>query len=1200
MWRLFMPTPLFPADNQRVIIKQGKVGNCYLLAGLDCVLNEMQGGRALAKQRFVQYPDGSVRVQIPRNSHSPHLNPAVIGSKYILDQSDPNFDYWHIPKSEIDRMDAAGGKGAESNCLAVKIMERLSSYYFVKPPKTAGIGESLIAHDHKHHGERYTGTAPAFVANLMGVHVDQMFGSERDRRVNFDRNIDKLIRLKQMDPNAPVYLELDWGEPDAHGRIHGRHAVRVEKIVPDGRGSYNVHIVNPWDNSTASRKVFNIADLKFRDSWFSHYSPSPQHSALTETLLACRTAGIGRYVYANPNLMNTLITFQNKAPHLANNPQIIELLVNTCANNPQLVPVIDKLLSDPTQAGRLATNIQQSQMREDYLVRSIVSQLFHHPEQSAQRLFDSLPIRLTGPVLRDMAVDAKYRRDVNLQQYFSSPDFMKRLMDGAINEVASDPRNGGDKSLARSQIEHELVHYYISNDKRYLVNNNIRAFVDAGIVDVSTVLPRVLSAPTMLSKSLNYFLNSGQPIGPGLTNYFKTLPLTEINPAFIDDFFTKARCSNPQRLCDDLYKLSATNPQLASHLLAIGRERINAFYPGAFERFVQAAKTSGSADFSNWLDANANKQERIDAQKTIDSAVTMLDSVPVHYPDITNATAIKQHANYLRDLLGRIAKRSELEEAKRVLVMTRNPPEIQRVLDAKMGAVTALEEMHLQAIKQQAARNTIDAYVKKIKDFPFNPDGLNTQQLEKRAIDLRAILNEDAYIRAKRDLGLREDPQVISSAFVAKAQVIDAAIERRLKEDHVHANNTILGEANIIIDRVRVKGADAVNQAIKQLQKQFNDPYHDGLFRDKEKNELLRDIANLGFRKGVKPQLLNNQNLKLFEDIRLPQVDPSRPLLNKVDFAQLAQGIRIPQKDKENIEALIQRMRQPRPEDKLSKCLKEIEAVTISYPAHTAHEIRDRRNDLLREIKNIREKPEYHDVKNLDAVDRAVAAKVAKINDGAQPLLIAAYEKKLNDFPKEFKEKTLSGVGTEARAQRQDLRIAYKQAQRDFGISKPLPSAVEEAFQSAKDRLDKAERDYKNGLNHCLEKNHHHFKTRLKHAKHELHIFDRHLEEIEKMVDRLKDSPSKQEKYGHAEQLRNTLVEARNEFVQHRDMKLFSDKCIDAIDKAMPHLQKHEKSHTGIKILDAIIDFFKEKLTTTKSAELVEEVTNEVRELSRR
>ncbi|CEG56217.1 hypothetical protein [Legionella fallonii] len=1190
-----MPTPLFPPDNQLVQIEQGRVGNCYLLAGLDCVLNKMQGGRALAKQRFVEYPDGSVRVQIPRNPHSPHLNPAVIGSKYVLDQSDPNFDYWHIPKSEIDRMDAPGN-GAKSNCLAVKIMERLSSYYYVKPPKIAGIGESLIAHNHQGHGERYMGTATDFVANLMGVHVDQLFGRLYDRQMNFDDKVNKLIRLREMNPYAPVYLELNWGQPDAFGKIHGRHAVRVEKIVPDGRGSYNVHVVNPWNNTRLETQVFNIADLKVRDAWFSHYSPSSQHSALTETLLACSSTQIGKHVYANPDLMKTLLTFQDKAPHLANNPKIIELLVNTHKNNPKLLPVIDKLLSDPTQAARLATNIQYSNQREDLLVRGIVNQLVYHPDQS---LLSSLPIRLTGPILRDMAVDAKYRKDLPLEQYFSSHHFVRRILDGAIEQKASsDPMMGGDKALARTSIEHELVNYYLSGNKNYVTEPNLRAFIDAGVIDIRT-LPQVLSQPTMLSKSLHYFLNTRDPIPVGLTDFFSKVTPTQIDAGFANDFFTKARCSDVKRLCEDLYKLSATNPALAKHLLTVGRQKVDGFYPGAFERFAQNASAVSSPDLSNWLDVDGNKQAKIDAQILISNNVRQINSIPVVYPDPTNVDAINQHSKRLRTLLEDLAKNPELERAKRVLGMPTNPPEIQQALDAKMREVSTIELRHLQQIKQQSAQKIIDNHVQKIKDFPVNLGGLNTQQLEQRAVDLRSILNEDSYILAKKALGLKSDPPEITGVFVAKAQIIDAAIEEHLKHDKVQVKDTILGEVNILIGRVKGKGADAIARVIEQVKEEYNnDPYHDGLLSAKEKEELFRDIANIGARMGALPQAKLEQ-LKQIDLQRLKAPDQLTP-----DVRQLVKDLlRAPILIVTPI-PIITPIPIPVTQDKIAKCKREIEAITVSYPDHSISGVREHRNALLREIKNIREKPEYADVSNQDAVLWAQKAKVDKIKAESDALLIAAYEKQFNDFPIKFKETTLSGAGTEARAMHQELRIAYKQARRDLGcidnlsISKTLPTVIENAFKAAGERIDKAVHDYKNDLSQKGHK-HHNFKAKLVHVKNGLEIFDHHLEEIEKMVDRLKASPSKQHKYGHAEELRNSLVEARNTFLtKNKDMNEFCEKCTNAIAKAKPHLEQHEASNTGIKALDAIIDFFKAKLTKTKSAEVVEEVSYEVGRLS--
>lgn len=47
-------TPLFPAENTPITIKQGHTGDCYLLTAIDCILNSGEEGLPLVKSLFTQ------------------------------------------------------------------------------------------------------------------------------------------------------------------------------------------------------------------------------------------------------------------------------------------------------------------------------------------------------------------------------------------------------------------------------------------------------------------------------------------------------------------------------------------------------------------------------------------------------------------------------------------------------------------------------------------------------------------------------------------------------------------------------------------------------------------------------------------------------------------------------------------------------------------------------------------------------------------------------------------------------------------------------------------------------------------------------------------------------------------------------------------------------------------------------------------
>ena len=153
-------TPLFPNDNEKITIKQGQTGDCYLLAVLDCVLSSGDEGRKLIESMFTKNPDESITLRIPHNAHSLYLLLNNINAKYrYAHNAVTNTDEITITKAELERIDAnrveiypgAYKHGASSNSLAVKILEHISSYYFANKWDQ---GHSIIAHNQD---DRYRG-----------------------------------------------------------------------------------------------------------------------------------------------------------------------------------------------------------------------------------------------------------------------------------------------------------------------------------------------------------------------------------------------------------------------------------------------------------------------------------------------------------------------------------------------------------------------------------------------------------------------------------------------------------------------------------------------------------------------------------------------------------------------------------------------------------------------------------------------------------------------------------------------------------------------------------------------------------------------------------------------------------------------------------------------------------------------------------
>ena len=194
-----MTTQLFPEQNTPIFIKQGNVGDCYLLAALDCIFNSGPAGYDHVKSLFTEAPDG-VYVRLRHNGLSVNLNPAKLAGKYVYSfDKEKNEDVFFLSKARLDEIDGSIG-GADTNSLAVKILEHVSSQYFIpraqqpissfyppapapapaplRPfllpaPATAPLGHrrttSLIAHELPN---RFKGSDSIFVAKLLGLYAN--------------------------------------------------------------------------------------------------------------------------------------------------------------------------------------------------------------------------------------------------------------------------------------------------------------------------------------------------------------------------------------------------------------------------------------------------------------------------------------------------------------------------------------------------------------------------------------------------------------------------------------------------------------------------------------------------------------------------------------------------------------------------------------------------------------------------------------------------------------------------------------------------------------------------------------------------------------------------------------------------------------------------------------------------------------------
>jgi hypothetical protein len=257
--------PLFPPSNQTVTIQQGKTGDCYILAVVDCVANKLPQGREKLQSLFTQSATG-VTLRIKRTELSENLQSrlSILKSRYgYVHDKTSNEDVFVISNEVLKEIQSTPF-GVSSNSLMVYILEHISAYYFANSWTPTDELPSARAHNTR---ERHGMNEAAFTSMLLGV-----------ERAELD--IDEVIKFKKLFPNLPVYIGMDW---DLTGTsIHTGHALRVDKITPrtDSTNKFKFELINPWNNSDApkiedsehikqSRPDFSIFALTKEDMEFS-------------------------------------------------------------------------------------------------------------------------------------------------------------------------------------------------------------------------------------------------------------------------------------------------------------------------------------------------------------------------------------------------------------------------------------------------------------------------------------------------------------------------------------------------------------------------------------------------------------------------------------------------------------------------------------------------------------------------------------------------------------------------------------------------------------------------------------------------------------------------------------------------------------------------------------------------------------------
>jgi hypothetical protein len=289
-----MPTKLFPKDTELMTMEQGQTGDCFLLASLDCLLH-LPEGRAKFKSMFTATSTG-VTLRIKKSALSSDLQVKKVEARYGYRYSKATREHvFTISNSRLREIDADDSIGVKTNSLAIKILEHISPYFYIKTWSHQDAYGSIEAHNVVGNETRMVDIT-AFVSQLLGIEGQKI------------TDVNKIIKLKAINPDYPIYISMEWGEA-IHDVVHDRHALRISKITPNSDGSdYTFEMVNPWDNSKTEN--YTLTELKLKDPSFIVFSLNKQTSEFNSLLLTLPEDD-GKLVFTTTQLSSFLKKLQS-------------------------------------------------------------------------------------------------------------------------------------------------------------------------------------------------------------------------------------------------------------------------------------------------------------------------------------------------------------------------------------------------------------------------------------------------------------------------------------------------------------------------------------------------------------------------------------------------------------------------------------------------------------------------------------------------------------------------------------------------------------------------------------------------------------------------------------------------------------------------------------------------------------------------
>ncbi|HIG0327451.1 TPA: Dot/Icm T4SS effector CegC2 [Legionella pneumophila] len=814
-------TPLFPTKGP-ITIRQGIGGSCYLLSSLDCILNLGEEGEQLIKSLFTQTEDGKVIVRIKRHEAlKDNLQKNKMTGKYThyVDELN-NEDVFEISPERLKEIDNQYG-GVKSNSLAIKILERLVSYYYAGDWSNTDPLASVVAHDIP---DRIAGfTSTAFLGKFFGIQAEDIPYSK----------LDDIIKLKLMNPDEPVYISMSYGKVDRFGKFHGRHALRIDKIIPKGSGNYDFVLINPHDNSKT--ETYSLDDLNKRKCRFCLFNTNIHRASLTKKLLMLSNEE-GRYVFANSGLQRKLISLEEM--NLLTSNKIISSCISLHKQIPYLEKLFLKLSVDEKKT--LATCIAKADGSQKELLKLLINRI---PTMDLLELVlsEETSQELLGEVLTELALSNAVEENKLSPKAginFSSEAFFNLIVKSAIKQKIN--QLGYTPEKAKQEIESGIINFYFGGSSSCLTRaSGLRALFIANVISkksIETLFPPKVRFAKAIA---NYFTLMALP--ELLIEHIKSKDASQIDEEFFDTVFASAMFKDPDELFENLHRLNQINPEVAKALFVFASQKLNVLFGVSLNEYAKKIALKDSGEFKSWFESLSNpqpvikipeidnvlRQKRVEeAKRVISDIVQRINSFSFSFEGFNTVAHVNLNAEELRGQLKQIINSGELQNALHVLDLPDQHPEVQKALQRKLRMIDTAANRRLDFLKKYEA--DIDEQVRQIKEFPINFNGADTiVAIESRRILLNKKLHK--LVKAEDLLGeqLIANPK-IKMVYYAQVEKINSQAELLQKQ--------LLDEGQKVID--------SVEKRINNFAVRFNDRSTSSAI-ERQRNHLLQQLDNL-------------------------------------------------------------------------------------------------------------------------------------------------------------------------------------------------------------------------------------------------------------------------------------------------------------------------------------------------------------------